>query len=64
VEDARRALLMYGNSTSQVIKGVLADLHKLKGVRPPPAFSSSSRPLARAPRRAAPPAPPPPAALS
>ena len=33
VEDPRRALLVYGNRTSQVIKDVMTDLHKLKGVR-------------------------------
>lgn len=33
VEDAKRALFLYGGSTSAVIKDVLSDLHKLKGVR-------------------------------
>lgn len=33
VEDAKRALIMHGGNTSQVIKDVLTDLHKLKGVR-------------------------------
>ena len=33
VEDAKRSLLVYGNKTSQVIKDVMTDLHKLKGVR-------------------------------
>jgi hypothetical protein len=32
VEDTKRALLLYGTSTSQVIKDALSDLHKLKGV--------------------------------
>eukprot|EP00877_Chromochloris_zofingiensis_P000399 jgi/Chrzof1/1035/Cz01g37260.t1 len=32
VEDSKRALLLYGNDTSQTIKDVLVDLHKLKGV--------------------------------
>lgn len=32
VEDAKRALILYGGSTSAVIKDVLTDLHKLKGV--------------------------------
>ena len=31
VEEPRRALLLYGNSTSQLIKDVLVDVHKLKG---------------------------------
>jgi ribosome production factor 2 len=31
VEDPRRALILYGNSTSQIIKDVLVDVHKLKG---------------------------------
>ena len=33
VEDPKRALLVYGNKTSQVVKDVMTDLHKLKGVR-------------------------------
>jgi hypothetical protein len=33
VEDAKRALFLTGGSTSAVIKDVLTDLHKLKGVR-------------------------------
>lgn len=33
VEDPKRALLAYGNKTSQVVKDVLTDLQKLKGVR-------------------------------
>ena len=32
MEDPKRALLMFGNKTSQVIKDVMTDLHKLKGV--------------------------------
>ena len=39
VEEPRRALLVHGNKTSQVIKDVMTDLQKLKGVRatlPPP----------------------------
>lgn len=31
VEDPKRALLVQGNKTSQIIKDVLTDLHKLKG---------------------------------
>lgn len=33
VEDPRRSLLLHGNRTSQIIKDVLVDLHKMKGVR-------------------------------
>lgn len=33
VEDAKRALFLYGGATSALIKDVLTDLHKLKGVR-------------------------------
>ena len=33
VEDPKRALLVYGNKTSQVIKDVMTDLQKIKGVR-------------------------------
>jgi hypothetical protein len=33
VEDAKRALFLYGNDTSQTVKEVMSDLHKLKGVR-------------------------------
>ena len=33
VEDPKRALILYGNRTSQTVKDVLTDLHKLKGVR-------------------------------
>jgi len=32
VEDPKRALLVYGNKTSQVIKDVMTDLQKIKGV--------------------------------
>ena len=32
VEDPKRALVLYGHKTSQVIKDVLTDIHKLKGV--------------------------------
>lgn len=31
IEDPRRSLVLYGNKTSQVIKDVLIDIHKLKG---------------------------------
>lgn len=33
VEDPKRALILYGHKTSQVVKDVLTDIHKLKGVR-------------------------------
>ena len=33
VEDPKKALLLYGNKTSQVVKDVLGDLAKLKAVR-------------------------------
>lgn len=33
VEDAKKVLFLYGNKVSQVVKDVLADLHKLKKVR-------------------------------
>jgi hypothetical protein len=33
VEDAKRALFLYGNDASQVIKECMTDLHKMKGVR-------------------------------
>jgi ribosome production factor 2 len=32
VEDAKRALFLYGGNTSATVKDVLTDLHKLKGV--------------------------------
>jgi hypothetical protein len=32
VEDAKRALFLYGNDTSKTVKEVLTDLHKIKGV--------------------------------
>ena len=36
VEDPKKALLLYGNKTSQVVKDVLSDFAKLKAVRPQP----------------------------
>lgn len=39
VEDPRRALVLYGTRTSQTIKDVLTDIHKLKGVRWRPALN-------------------------
>ncbi len=30
VEDAKRALILFGGKTSQITKDVLSDLHKLK----------------------------------
>jgi ribosome production factor 2 len=46
VEDPRRSLLVHGNRTSQVIKDVLVDLHKMKGVgaahQTPPALLRAS----------------------
>jgi hypothetical protein len=32
IEEPRKALFLYGNKTSQLIKDVIRDLHKLKGV--------------------------------
>jgi hypothetical protein len=32
LEDAKRALFLYGNDTSKTVKEVLTDLHKIKGV--------------------------------
>ena len=33
VEDPKRALILCGNKTSQTVKEILTDIHKLKGVR-------------------------------
>eukprot|EP00955_Chlamydomonas_euryale_P005592 59369-Chlamydomonas_euryale.AAC.1 len=44
VEDAKRSLVLYGNQTSQRIKDVLTDLHKIKRVRVQPAAECSSLP--------------------
>ncbi len=32
IEDAKKALVLYGNKVSQIIKDALTDLHKIKGV--------------------------------
>ena len=32
IEDAKKSLVLYGNKTSQVMKDVLTDLHKIKRV--------------------------------
>lgn len=32
VEDVKKSLILYGGQTSQVIKDLLTDLHRLKGV--------------------------------
>lgn len=32
VEDPKRALILFGNKTSQTVKDILTDIHKLKGV--------------------------------
>lgn len=55
VEDPRRALLCYGNKTSQVVKDVMTDLQKLKGVRP--AVPGAAAAAAACRHRSAPPPP-------
>jgi hypothetical protein len=43
VEDAKRALFLYGNDTSKTVKEVLTDLHKIKGVSNTSAMESACR---------------------
>lgn len=36
IEDAKRALFLYGNDASQMVKDAMTDIHKLKGVSTKP----------------------------